>query len=290
MGFYQTNSKILSKSIKGADTIDFNKYPDLLDILFNHWISQKENYNRLRSSIQRGEFEISRSIVMFEFGIKETKAKNLIKRFVDDEIIKLKKRGNSSTNKSTYVYLSALERSDNGDFEKTKLETKQATKQRLSKTAINQYLEVNEKPNKDQVKDQATTDSKKELIKKNYKKDIYSEIAERFNSTCSGLSKVIKVTDKRKKVIDARLKEYDQETIYKVFDIASSNRFLNGDNNRGWKADFDWLINPNNFIKVLEGNYSNQEQQIQEEPKEFKSKIDYSKMTPEEIMELGSRI
>ena len=94
MSFYQTNSRILNRSIKGSDTIDFNKYPDLLDILFNHWISQKENYNRLNKNIERGEFEISRSIIMDEFGIKETKAKNLIKRFVDDEIIKLKKRGN----------------------------------------------------------------------------------------------------------------------------------------------------------------------------------------------------
>lgn len=178
MSFYQTNSRILNRSIKGSDTIDFNKYPDLLDILFNHWISQKENYNRLNKNIERGEFEISRSIIMDEFGIKETKAKNLIKRFVDDEIIKLKKRGNSSSKRSIYVYLSALDKIELSAIKKTKLETKLETKQRPSKTLKNQYVEGDEEPSKDQVKDQANTHSKKELIKKNYKKDIYSASSE----------------------------------------------------------------------------------------------------------------
>jgi hypothetical protein len=98
--------------------------------------------------------------------------------------------------------------------------------------------------------------------------NIYSDIVDRFNSTCNGLSKVIKITDKRKKAIELRLKEYDQEAIYKAFDMVSDNKFLNGENKRGWKADFDWIINPNNFVKILEGNYKNQEQQITEKPKE----------------------
>lgn len=203
MSFYQTNNKILQKSIKGAETIDFNKYPDLLDILFNHWISQKENYNRLNKNIERGEFEISRSIIMNEFGIKETKAKNLIKRFVDEEIIKLKKRGNSSSKKSTYLYLSVLERVETLEKEKTRLETKLETKQRPSKTLKNQYVECYEEPNKDQVKDQANTHSKKELIKKNYKKDIHSASSEALwklyphkKGKTSAMNKIPKLIDK----------------------------------------------------------------------------------------------
>jgi len=30
---------------------------------------------------------------------------------------------------------------------------------------------------------------------------------------------------------------------------------LKGQNNKGWTITFDWFIKPNNFIKVLEGNY-----------------------------------
>ena len=31
---------------------------------------------------------------------------------------------------------------------------------------------------------------------------------------------------------------------------------MSGDNDRGWKASFDWLLeNDSNIMKVLEGNY-----------------------------------
>lgn len=178
MGFYQTNNKILTRSIKGAETIDFNKYPNLLDILFNHWISQKENYNRLIENFERGEFELSRSIVMDEFGIKESKAKGLIKRFVKDEIIELKERGNNQNKRSIYMYLSALESDEIHEVKKTKRTTNRDTKQRPSETLENQYIESYERPSKDQVKDQVNNHSKKELIKRINKKEINSASSE----------------------------------------------------------------------------------------------------------------
>lgn len=110
MSFYQTNNKILSKSINGVETIDFNKYPDLLDILFNHWISQKENYSRIKKGFNRGEFEMSLAIIEDAFNISRKKARGLMKRFIDEEIIKLERRGSNSSKKSIYIYLSALEK------------------------------------------------------------------------------------------------------------------------------------------------------------------------------------
>ena len=35
--------------------------------------------------------------------------------------------------------------------------------------------------------------------------------------------------------------------------------FLNGDNDRGWTASIDWLIKPENRLKVLEGKYDNRQ-------------------------------
>ena len=43
--------------------------------------------------------------------------------------------------------------------------------------------------------------------------------------------------------------------------------FLQGQNKRGWIITFDWFIKPNNFIKVLEGNYiDNKKQQNSSNP------------------------
>lgn len=55
----------------------------------------------------------------------------------------------------------------------------------------------------------------------------------------------------------ARIREYGEDALREVVRKAAASDFLNGNNNRGWTATFDWLILPNNFIKVLEGNYDN---------------------------------
>ena len=44
----------------------------------------------------------------------------------------------------------------------------------------------------------------------------------------------------------------------KILEIIKTTPFLQGSNDRGWTADFDWLIaNDTNYLKVLEGKYKN---------------------------------
>lgn len=70
------------------------------------------------------------------------------------------------------------------------------------------------------------------------------------------MSEVKTISGKRKNSVLARVKEYGKEAIKTVIDKATASQFLNGKNDRGWIASFDWVFqHPNNFIKVLEGNY-----------------------------------
>ena len=85
----------------------------------------------------------------------------------------------------------------------------------------------------------------------------YDEIKKIFNSLCVGLPSIQLITEKRKKLILARQKDFDLETIGNVFKLASESDFLNGGSDNGFKASFDWLLKSENFIKVLEGNYNN---------------------------------
>ncbi|MBP7211187.1 MAG: hypothetical protein KBA02_08375, partial [Paludibacteraceae bacterium] len=57
----------------------------------------------------------------------------------------------------------------------------------------------------------------------------------------------------------ARIKEYGNDSIFKVIDNISNSPFLQGQNSRNWMADFDWVIRPNNYVKVLEGNYNDKQ-------------------------------
>jgi hypothetical protein len=83
----------------------------------------------------------------------------------------------------------------------------------------------------------------------------YESIIETFNKT--GFAKVQKLSDARKKHLKARIKEYSIDKVKEVFLIADKSDFLRGINKNSWTATFDWIINPNNFVKIIEGNYDN---------------------------------
>lgn len=70
-----------------------------------------------------------------------------------------------------------------------------------------------------------------------------------------GLSKVTKVTETRRRHIKARIAEYDTEDWSKAMGAIYRSKFLRGENDRGWKADFDFLLQPKSFIKLVEGSY-----------------------------------
>ena len=102
----------------------------------------------------------------------------------------------------------------------------------------------------------------------------YDDVLSLYNTVCLELSKVLKLSAKRKKQIDKMLSlGYTLEDFKKVFENTQKSSFLCGKSgNRSWKANFDWLIKEDNFLKVLEGNY----QDLVKENAEIKQKIDNS--------------
>ena len=84
------------------------------------------------------------------------------------------------------------------------------------------------------------------------------EIVELYNSVCTSLPKVQKVTDKRKREIRMRWKSYpDLETFRRLFQKAQESDFLSGRSGRWTGCNFDWLLKEANMVKVLEGCYDN---------------------------------
>ena len=84
---------------------------------------------------------------------------------------------------------------------------------------------------------------------------------EKWNSL--GLNKLINIKNKRLKSLKARVKEYGIEKVMEAIDNINQSDFLKGKNDRGWQIDFDWLMKPKNFIKVLENKYKSNEPVIQ---------------------------
>lgn len=89
----------------------------------------------------------------------------------------------------------------------------------------------------------------------------YKKFVEFFNGEIdnnkSVIPKVKAISEKRKKMISARIREHGKNSLADVVRQATSSDFLNGKNDRGWVADIDWMLRPNNYVKILEGNYKN---------------------------------
>lgn len=83
------------------------------------------------------------------------------------------------------------------------------------------------------------------------------DIVNMFSNICVSFPKITKISESRKKAINARLKTYTEEDFKKLFEKAEKSDFLKGKNNRDWSANFDWLIKDANMAKVLDGNYDN---------------------------------
>jgi hypothetical protein len=84
-----------------------------------------------------------------------------------------------------------------------------------------------------------------------------SAIADIFNTLCTKLPPVTVVGAKRTTALNRLTDQYSMEEIKRGLVKVSESDFLNGDNQRNWKATFDWIIYPDNFCKILEGNYDN---------------------------------
>lgn len=84
----------------------------------------------------------------------------------------------------------------------------------------------------------------------------YQFIVDNYHSLCPNMRRVEVISDERKGYMNARVGEFGMQKVIEVLRKAGESEWLNGRNDRAWKADFEWIIRPRNFIKILEGKYS----------------------------------
>ncbi len=102
----------------------------------------------------------------------------------------------------------------------------------------------------------------------------YSEIIGKWNDFArkNNLQTISKLTDKRRRKINARLKEKDFD-LDRLFELIPKSKFLLG--SKGWKVNFDWLLKNNeNYIQILEGGYG------------IKDSAEKKKYTYQEVLEI----
>ena len=92
------------------------------------------------------------------------------------------------------------------------------------------------------------------------KKEVFNNFLNIYNEECTNLPKCLKITEKRKVAINKCLKEKIDEEVFRQICIkANQSDFLIGENDRNWKADFDFVTRSDKAMQILEGKYENRQ-------------------------------
>lgn len=116
--------------------------------------------------------------------------------------------------------------------------------------------------------DKPHADKKQNSIKVNYSAvaETYNDLVKKLNSNLPLIANPSQLSDKRKKAIkklaQVFIKRFEIESdvesalgeYFKDF-LKSATNFYFGENNRGWKADFEYILRETTLDKVLEGNW-----------------------------------
>ena len=116
-------------------------------------------------------------------------------------------------------------------------------------------------------RDKSYTDKKQNSIKVNYSAvaETYNALVKELNSNLPLIANPSQLSDKRlkaiKKLAQVFIKRFEIDSdvesalgeYFKDF-LQSAPNFYFGENNRGWKADFEYILRETTLDKVLEGN------------------------------------
>lgn len=111
------------------------------------------------------------------------------------------------------------------------------------------YIDANASTSSEKTDDaQGESFSKKGFI------EFYNKTMEEAGAN---IPRIESIKGRREAAIKARISEFGKAKVMRAIEIAAKSQFLNGGGDRAFIASLDWIMRPNNFPKVVEGNYNN---------------------------------
>lgn len=222
--------------------LDWEWYKDInTRLVFIHLLlnANWENSKFKGIDIPKGSLVVGRKQLADKIGISEQSIRTSLEHLKSTNEITIE-----STNKFSVITLI--------NWEKYQGYTEESTNKATNKTpTTNQQLTTEEEYNNIRIKENNNV----------RKTENAQKLMNLYHEHCPSLPKVMKLTDTRKKLANARLKEYSEEQIIDVFNKAQESDFLRNGSGTWKGADFEWILKPNNFVKILEGNYKNKSTQ-----------------------------
>lgn len=116
--------------------------------------------------------------------------------------------------------------------------------------------------------DNKNTDSGNDSDNDSWKKQVISE----WNKLDKNIPKIktLNASTDRYKMLKARINENGLDKVLEAIRCIENSQFLQG-YRTSFVITFDWFVRPNNFIKVLEGNYADKQSQEPKREQEHRS-------------------
>ena len=162
----------------------------------------------------------------------------------------------SSSGRIEYVY-NVYEYPQNQVVDNQPIEKQEIEKQEIEKQGVeNQPLENQSVENHSQYNNNKPNINNKNINKQNIK-DRVEEFKLLFNEICVSLPEVRLLTKVRVAHIKTLLTTLEKSgcTPIEFLKKIENSDFLTGRSGQ-WRATFDWIIQPSNAVKIIEGNYS----------------------------------
>lgn len=243
MHYYKRNIGDYHKKAGRLSMLEHGAYTLLIDACYDRerfptmeeakdWI-----WARTADEISAVEFILSK-FFQLEAGV-------YVQQRISDEIDAYK--GNCSKNKEI-----ALLREEAKRAERARIEHASCT---------DEHLTTNQEPlttNQEEIK--SSCNQQADDAKKSAERIDYEEIAAAFRDNLSGLPQPRDITEKRRKMIRSIVKRggkyADADFFPRFFAYVAKSDFLMGRSKDPWHGCcFDWLLKPENFQKIIEGNY-----------------------------------
>jgi len=195
--------------------------------------------------VKAGQFLTGRKKLSTATGIAESKIQRVLKVFENCHMIE----------QQTFTKYRLISIVNFDQYQTTEQQTNS------KRTASEQQVNTNKNDKNEKKDNTSETDELFQDQKLDKSKPIpHSKIAKTFNETCTSLSNVVAMTEKRKALIKKIWSDSEEHQNIEFwqwyFQEVNSSQFLTGQvAGSDWCANFDWLINKNNFYKVIEGNY-----------------------------------
>lgn len=212
--------------------------------------------------LQPGQFVFGRQKAARELGLSERTIRTCLKKLQTMENLTIR-----ATNKFSVITIVNWESYQGHDQQGDQQSDQHATSKR---PAGDQHVTTNKNGRMEEWKEGEEEESAPPSLSWDFQASTngvpVKDIAEAWNKTLeqssSPLPRLVKISEgsSRYKLVRARWKEHPSlNTWLDLFSRVARSSFLNGNNQRGWSASFDWVVKKDNFLKALEGNYDDKE-------------------------------